>query len=303
MAVRQSGAAGLHVALGQRLLLLRPHQWTKNLFVIAPLFFSGRFDELSSVLNAIAAFLTFSLAASAVYALNDIADREEDARHPVKRTRPVASGAVGVREAYAIMVGCAVLAVVPGLVRELSPAFWAVIGCYVAINVTYSFWLRHYPLVDVTVIASGFVLRVLAGAWALPEEPSSWIILCTGLLALFLALGKRRADLLGEDRSRRSLEGYDLQFVDTSLGALGAATIAFYALFTVSDYSLEQFDSDTLYLTTFPVALGILRYLQILIVKGSRASPTEIALGDRPLWLIVGVWIASFAVLTYLAPG
>jgi decaprenyl-phosphate phosphoribosyltransferase len=280
---------------------IRASHWVKSGFVLAPLFFSKKLDEADAVVNSIAAAAAFSLLASAVYVLNDWADRREDARHPVKHSRPFASGELGGRHAVAIGSACLCGSALIGLAAGLPWQFWVVLGCYAAMNVAYSFWLRHATLVDLCVVAAGFVLRVLAGTTAIEVEASSWIVLSTGLLALVLGLGKRRTDLAQEDaRHRRSLDGYTVEFIDIALATLGAAVIGFYSLFTVSAYATERFDSDELYLTTFFVAVGILRYLQIVIARGRLGSPTDIALRDRPLQLIVAGWALTFYALSYL---
>jgi len=276
-----------------------PH-WTKNGFVLAPLVFSKELGDAAAVGRAVSAFVVFSLVSSAVYALNDWMDREADARHPVKARRPLASGELTARDAAWLATACIGLALTVGLVAGLGIGFWAVIGSYLTINIAYSMGLRHVELVDVCVIASGFVLRVLAGTTALDVDASSWIILSTGLLAMLLALGKRRTDLAQEEVGhRRSLEGYSVEFIDAALACLAASVIGFYALFTVSDYAQERFGSHELYLTTFWVVVGILRYLQTIIAHGQLGSPTDIALRDRPLQVIVAGWIGTFWLLAY----
>ncbi len=289
------GRLSLHLAL------IRVPQWSKNLFVLAPLFFSQQLFEPHAVLEAIAAVVVFSLVASAVYIVNDVADREHDRQHPDKASRPLAAGQLRPGEAYVTLTVALAGSAAVTLFVGYRLAFAGVILSYLVMNLAYTFWLKHVPLADVFVIGSGFVLRVVAGSLAIGVFPTSWIILSTGLLALFMALGKRRADLEVEDGSGRgALAGYSQGFIDVSLGALAAAIIAFYALFTVSDYSLEQFGSEHLYLTTFPVVAGLLRYLQAVMVEGRFGSPTEIALRDRPLQLIVALWLAIFFVFAYV---
>jgi 4-hydroxybenzoate polyprenyltransferase len=287
-----------------RLQLLRMHQWTKNAFVIAPLFFSQEFDHGWAVARTAAAFVAFCAASSLVYVLNDWSDRERDARHPVKRHRPLASAELTGRDAVleAVALGVVVVAACSTLVGY--PAAVVPIAVYLALNVAYSFWLRSVNLLDVTVIAAGFVLRVLAGTGAVGVEATSWIILCTGLLALLLGLGKRRGDLQVEGAAERAtLEHYHVAFIDLALGTVSAAVITFYASFTVSEYSLERFESEHLYVTTFPVALGILRYLQVIVQGETSGSPSEILLQDRTLQAFIGVWILLFGLLAYVVEG
>jgi 4-hydroxybenzoate polyprenyltransferase len=175
-----------------------------------------------------------------------------------------------------------------------------VAAAYLLMNVAYSLWLKHVALVDVVVIAAGFVLRLVAGTYAVDVEPSSWIVLTTGLGALLLALGKRRGDVEEEQAEHRaSLSGYSLAFIDQALAMMAAATVVVYALYTVSTYAQDRFDAPLLYLTTFPVVVGILRYLQLVMVHGQYGSPTEVALHDRPLQLVVVIWLAMFAFFVY----
>lgn len=280
--------------------LMRIPDWTKNLFVLAPLFFSDSFTEGALVVKALAAFLGFSLAASTVYVLNDWCDREDDAAHPTKCTRPIAAGLIGGRQALAIAVVLAVASIAAGLAAGLPRGYWLVLGAYFLINVAYSTVLREAELVDVCIIAAGFVLRVLAGSEAIGVSASPWIILSTGLLALLLVLGKRRSDLAMETSGRRgSLSGYSVEFIDVTLAALAASTIGFYALFTLSDYTRLKFGTQDLYLTTFFVVVGVLRYLQVVIARGGGGSPTDIALRDRPMQVIVAAWLITFGLIAF----
>lgn len=280
--------------------LLRVRQWVKNGFVLAGLFFSDQLFEVSKAVDALAATIGFCVVSSAVYCVNDIIDRRADAAHPDKRRRPVASGAVSVREATGLAIGLLVVAAVILGVAGLPWQVHVIVGTYVALNVAYSGGLKQLSLLDVVVIASGFVLRLEAGIYAVDVPPSSWIVLCTGLLSLFLAFAKRRSDLaLDDTTSRQSLGGYTLPFIDQVLGMMGAATIVVYALFTVSDYAQQRFDAPLLYLTTFPVVLAILRYLQLVVVRGRYASPAELLIRDRPLQAVLVVWVALFFVFAY----
>ena len=280
--------------------LMRVRQWVKNGFVLAGVFFTDQLFELEPFVDAVVATIVFCLASSAVYCLNDVVDREADAGHPEKAHRPVASGAISVRYALTLMGVLLALAGLVALVGWLDIRACGVIGAYVVMNVAYSLRFKHKAIVDVSMIAAGFVLRLAAGAYAVDVPPSSWVVLCTGLLALFLALGKRRGDLTREEKSvRRSLRGYSLGFIDQALSMTGASTVVVYALFTVSDYAQIRFDAPYLYLTTFPVAIGVLRFMQMVMVKGIYGSPTDVVLRDRSLQLVGLVFIGSFAVLVY----
>jgi decaprenyl-phosphate phosphoribosyltransferase len=280
--------------------LLRPANWLKNAFVLAPLLFAKKMD-IDSIIAAVTATVVFCLVASAVYIVNDWCDRAEDAGHPRKRNRPLASGELNGRHALIVGTGCLLLAAGFGLMASLPVAFWAIVAIYLAVNVAYSVRLRNVQLLDVLVIAAGFVLRVLAGTTALDVPASQFIVLSTGLLALLLAMGKRRTDLMMESTdSRRSLSGYSLEFIDVGLATLAASVIGFYALFTVSDYAINRYHADNLYITTFFVATGVLRYLQILLAHGSYGTPTDIALEDRFIQLVIAGWVMSFALIAYV---
>jgi len=285
---------------GARLALLRIPQWSKSAFVLAPVFFSKKLGSLDAVRASLAAAVVFALFSSSVHVLNDYRDRFEDRQNPLKRCRPLASGELGVRDAVLLGPACILLASAIGLVADLPTAFWMTIGAYMSLQVAYSTLLRHVVLVDVAVIAAGFVLRVLAGTTALAVEASSFIVLASGLLALLLALGKRRSDLnLETAATRRSLEGYTVEFIDLAVASLAAAVIGFYAEFTVSAYSIRHFGTTHLYLTTFVVALGVIRYLQIIIAEQRVGSPTDIVLRDRPIQVIIACWLVMFAAMAY----
>ncbi len=284
-----------------RIQLARPTQWTKNAFVVAPAFFAMDLHQAGAMARTALATVAFCFTSSAVYVLNDWTDRDADARHPTKCTRPLASGALDGRDAVLQAAVLAVLAVAAMLPLYDRPGAWIPLAMYAVLNIAYSLWLRAFNLVDLAIIAAGFVLRVLAGTGAVGVEVSSWIILCTGLLALLLALGKRRGDLgLESAAERASLASYNLAFIDLGIATLAGAVITFYALFTVSEYSLARFESEYLYLTTFPVALSVLRYLQSLVAGLSNGSPSEVLLRDRVLQVLIMIWGVLFALLTTL---
>jgi 4-hydroxybenzoate polyprenyltransferase len=281
--------------------LARPGQYVKNGFVWLPVFFGYRLGDPAACLQTLYAFLSFCLTASAVYAINDLKDVEEDRRHPVKRRRPLASGALKNGEAVvfllALLAGAGLLSI-----ATLPPAFLAVLGAYLVLNVTYSFLLKHRPLIDVTAIAAGFVLRVVAGGVAAMVPVSHWIITMTFLLALFLALAKRRDDLLlatQGHRTRRAVDGYSLEFVSASMSVMAAVIIVAYLLYTVSPETIRKHGTDQLYLTGFWVILGLLRYLQIAFVEEQTGSPTAVFLKDRFLQAVIILWISSFLLLLY----
>jgi decaprenyl-phosphate phosphoribosyltransferase len=286
--------------IGAYISLFRLRQWLKNGFVLAGLFFSDQLFEAQTAIHSLVATLAFCLVSSAVYCINDVLDREADAVHPEKQHRPLASGVL--TPAAAVRAAVLLVAAAGVMVAAIRPpaAVPLILAAYLALNLAYSYRLKHVAIVDVSIIAAGFVLRLVAGTYAVDVTPSSWIVLCTGLLSLFLALGKRRGDLEREDAANRaSLDGYTIAFVDQALSTMAAATIVVYALFTVSDYAQARFDAPLLYLTTFPVAIGILRYLQMVLVHGRYGSPADLAAQDRVLQLIVIAWIGLFFVFVY----
>jgi 4-hydroxybenzoate polyprenyltransferase len=281
------------------IVLLRPHQWVKNVFVAAPLFFTPAALNLHSITMVLLGILAFCALASAVYVLNDYMDREADRLHPRKRLRPLAAGSVPIPVALALM---AVL-IVGGLALAyvLAPRFAGIALVYLFVNALYSLKLKDVSIVDVILVALGFVLRVYGGAELIHVLPSVWIIVCTGLLALFMALAKRRDDLVKElDTSHRTaLKGYTKPFIDTAITTTLGALLVSYLIYTTDPVVMGRIGSQHLYLTTPFVIAGVLRYLQITLVEERSGSPTTLALTDRFLILSVLGWVATFAVLIY----
>lgn len=282
-------------------LSLRPSQWTKNLIIFLPLMFAQRLLDVQAVLYAIAAFVIFCGLSGVVYLINDVADREADRRHPVKQHRPIASGALSVPAA----IGWAALIATVGLGAAfwLRPLFGVVATSYVVLLALYSGLLKHVVILDVLTIAIGFVLRAAAGAVALDVPISHWLYVLTILLALFLALSKRRHELVlladGATSHRRILEEYSPYLLDQMIAVVSASTIVAYAFYTVSPETLQKFGTDRLMLTLpFPL-YGIFRYLYLVHQKDGGGSPTDMLLNDRPLLLCVGVWAAAVAVIIY----
>lgn len=281
------------------LLALRPHQWVKNVFVLAALVFSKRFMEGTEyIVDALLMVLAFSLAASSIYLVNDISDYERDRVHPKKRLRPIASGRIS-------RVGAGVLAafVAPlswWLAWQLDTACLAVVIVYTVMNLAYSLKLKHVVLLDVFIIALGFLLRVTAGAFAINTKVSPWLILCTFFVALFLAFCKRRNELesLGADAAshRGILASYSLVFIDKMVSALASLTIMSYALYTIDPSVVARLETDGLILTLPIVLFGVFRYLFLVHQKQKGGSPTEVMLKDRSIQVIgilyLGVSIA-----------
>lgn len=286
--------------------LLRVEQWVKNLFVFLPLFFSGNITNADLVLKSIVAFVVFSLAASFIYILNDYSDVDSDRRHPEKCKRPIASGAVSKNTAviFMSMVLAAGLLLLAGSHFYLHfdiGRFSSVILFYVLLNIAYTFHLKHVAIIDVSIIATGFVLRVLAGGYISGIPISQWAILLTFVLALVLALGKRRGELINAQisgRTRKALDGYNVQFADIALSISVTLAVISYLMFTVQPEVQERFGSRIFYTFIF-VVFAFMRYLQQTLVHNKTESPTKIIYKDRYIQVTLALWFATFLLLIY----
>jgi len=281
--------------------LMRPQQYIKNLFIFLPLFFALQITNISLFFNALIAFIAFSLTASAIYILNDYHDIEEDKLHPKKKKRPLASGAISKSQAILIMlllffVGSTLMVTLP------NHAILILTG-YIILNIAYSFKLKHIAILDVTIIAIGFVLRLYVGAVVTHIELSMWIVIMTFLLALFMALAKRRDDVLiyleTGKKMRKVVDGYNLQFLDTAMAIMASVVIVAYTIYTTSTEVVERFHSEYLYVTAFFVILGIMRYLQITFVLEDSGSPTKIVLKDIFMQVTIFAWATTFTWILY----
>lgn len=281
--------------------LIRYHQYVKNLFIFLPLFFVGQFSNLDLLLNDIIAFVAFSFAASSVYILNDFLDIEEDKKHPRKKLRPLASGLISKRSAFLIMGLMFFTAII--IIGMLSLKACFVLLAYVILNLGYCFYLKHIPIVDISIIATGFILRLFIGSIVTDVPLSNWIVIMTFLLALFLALAKRRDDVLlfmkTGTKMRKVIDGYNIQFIDNSMTIMASVIIVSYILYTTSVKVMERVQSEYLYLTSLFVLLGVLRYLQISIVENNSGSPTKIMLKDKFIVLTLLGWALSFVFIIY----
>lgn len=290
----------------QLIRLMRPYQWIKNAFVFLPLFFSGNLYNGTDWFISFVGFISFSLGCSAIYCFNDIMDREADRLHPQKRFRPLASGKISVKFVIpAILVLLAGALAIPLLLgREEFFKCNIILVSYIVLNILYSWCLKRIAILDIIIIAIGFVLRVVWGGVACGIWLSPWIIIMTFLLTLFLALSKRRHEflLLRKDNIavRKSITDYNLDFINLAIGISAAVTIMTYILYTVSPEVTSRMHSDYLYLTSVFVIGGILRYLQICYVREEGGSPTLLLLRDKFLILMIGGWIFSFIFFLYL---
>ncbi len=282
--------------------LLRVPQYVKNGFVFLPLFFAGEFTRIDLLLKDLLAFMAFCLVASSVYVFNDIRDVREDLNHPTKRHRPIASGQV------TLPIACATLTalLVAGFALAalfLPPRVCVLLIVYVVLNGLYSVRLKHVPVIDITAIAVGFVIRLFVGSAATEVPLTVWIITMTFLLALFIGFAKRRDDILiSQNQSqmvRKSIDGYNLEFVNAGMVVMASVIVVSYIMYTITPQITAKFKSDKLYLTTLFVILGVLRYMQITFVAQKSGSPTRILLGDGLLQLIIACWILMYAVIIY----
>jgi len=280
--------------------LLRPQQWVKNCFVLVPLLFSGKFTDGSAVVAALLAFLAFCLVASAVYAGNDVADREADRAHPTKRHRPVAAGLISSGAALAAAVTLMALAL--GLAAAVDLRLLAIISLYLGLNVGYTLWLKRLVILDVFTIAAFFLLRLLAGTTAIHVVPSIWLLLCGGLLALYLGFAKRRHEVVllgnGSATHRSVLTEYNEIFLDQMSTVLLSVTVVSYIMYTLSHQKLAEVGSSALTGSTVFVLYGVFRYLY-LVHRRQGGSPTETLLTDRALLGAVVLWALYCSVVIY----
>ena len=303
--------------------LIRPQQWLKNVFVFMPLFFGGELLNPAKSVGALVAFLAFCLAASSIYCLNDLVDVKADRRHPVKCHRPIASGAV--KEWVARVLQYLLLVVSLALplcsdwllsfVEQACPhngcslsgsgiAVASVIGGYWLMNVAYCRWLKRYAIIDVCIVATGFVLRILVGGVATSIMVSKWLVLMTFLLTLFMSFAKRRDDVIRMEKTgeapRQNTSRYNREFINQAITITAAVTLVCYIMYTVSPEVVAHFHTDYLYLTTVFVLVGLLRYIQLTVVDNRSGDPTKLILRDRFTQCIALAWGMSFLLIIYL---
>jgi len=282
-------------------LLIRFDQYVKNIFVLLPLFFAGQITNSDQLLNGFIAFFSFSLTASAVYIFNDYQDIKDDIKHPKKRYRPLASGQISKKLALLLMIILLVIGVLLMFLVSVNSLFILII--YIFLNLTYSLRLKRIALLDVTIIAIGFVLRLFAGAFAYDVSVKIWIVIMTFLIALFIALAKRRDDILILGKSgkkmRKSVDGYNIELINSSMIIMAGVVIVAYIQYTTSIEATEKFQSNNLYLTGLFVIFGVMRYLQIAFVEKNSGSPTEIILKDKIMQINLFLWVCSFVWIIY----
>jgi decaprenyl-phosphate phosphoribosyltransferase len=289
----------MSLALSPLLKLLRPHHWIKSGFVAAPLFFTPHLLNLENLVAVVLGMAAWSGLASAIYIFNDWRDVEADRSHPIKKNRPLAAGTVSLAAARLSMLALVLLSL--ALALYLGTGFMSLLIIYGLLNLAYSMKLKHIAIVDVMCIALGFVLRVEAGATLIAIEPTPWLIILTGALALFLGFAKRRDDIvkqLGADH-RRALHGYNRQLIDTILAITAGAAMVAYLLYTTDNDVMQRLGTPHLYATAPFVIFALLRYLQITMVEERSGSPTLIFLTDKPILLSGLGWLGTFAWLIY----
>lgn len=289
--------------------LLRPYQWLKNLFVFAPVFFNGSVLDIDYLLPSFMVFFSFCMAASSIYCFNDIYDAETDRMHPIKRNRPIASGAVSKNRGYCLMIICLVLSIIMifSFCWHSDSAriiIFTLILFYVLFNIAYCVWLKHKAIVDVFIIAMGFVIRIYAGGAATGIELTNWLVLMTFLLALFLAFAKRRDDVAMYETTgkvvRDNITRYTLDYMNQVIGIIASVTMVCYIMYTVSPEVIDRFHSSKIYLTSVFVLAGIVRYLQVTMVDVKSGSPTKVLLHDKFIQSCVFGWILSFVLIIYV---
>ena len=280
--------------------LIRVHQWVKNLFIFLPAFFGQTLNQ-ESIIPLALGFVCFSMAASAVYIFNDIIDAPSDRLHKEKKERPIAAGKIQVGTGYAL-AGVLLVASLSGAFF-INQMFFAACVFYVVQNLFYTTWLKKFALIDITIISFGFLIRLFCGGVIAEVPISSWMYIMAFLLAMLLALGKRRDDLLilkNEGRQvRKAVEGYNMEFVNVVSVLLSAVTIVAYIMYTLSPEVIERVGSPYVYVTSLFVFLGVLRYLQLALVYENTGSPTLILLKDNPIRFVVLAWLLTFGYLLY----
>lgn len=279
---------------------VRPHQWTKNAFVLAPLVFAGQLGVPAAVGAAIVAAIAFSLAASATYLINDVLDREADAAHPLKRNRPIASGAITV--VHALVAAGILVSLSLVIAFRVDTRVGLILAAYIGLTQLYNLRLKHVVVVDAFVLSLGFVLRLLGGAAAIHVEVTIWLLLCGGLLALFLAFAKRRQELLalGDDagRVRAVLEDYNISFLDQASSVLLSTTLISYVMYTITSETAQAAGPNEFAFSAIFVLFGMLRYVY-LIDRGTVGDPTDAVFSDMSLLWTIIAWILYCAWVLY----
>jgi 4-hydroxybenzoate polyprenyltransferase len=281
--------------------LARPAQWLKNGIIFLALIFAGELTNPIAVEQALVAIILFCLLSSAVYILNDLVDRKQDQQHPIKRHRPLASGVLSVQTAVVMLVILSVIGL--GGAWLLNRHFFAAAAVFVVVNVLYSLWLKNVVIVDAMMVAASFVIRAYAGAFAINVPASKWMLINTLLLALFLAFGKRRHELVeleGEATAHRKILGqYSPYLLDQLMAVVTPSVLVMYMLYSFSPEVSEKLGTTNLFVTIPFVVYGIFRYLYLIHHKAEGGSPTEVLIGDWPILVTVALWLITSSVVLY----
>jgi len=290
------------IQLSDYIRLLRPKEWIKNLFLFIPLFFAGEFTHINKIIDLCIGFISYSLVASAIYIINDYRDIESDRLHPTKKFRPLASGKIS--KSLAILTMFLVLFLGFYIAYLLKAKFLFILSLYFILNLLYSFGLKNISILDILIVSSGFVFRIKSGGAITSINVTTWLVIMVFLLALFMAIAKRRDDILIKVKSgvdiRKSIKGYNLEFLNFSLVLITSVTLVAYLMYTVSPEVLLRHNNYRLYYTCIFVIAGIMRYLQLTFVENNTASPTRILFEDRFIQLTIILWILSFCLIIYM---
>jgi len=287
--------------MNKYLSLIRIQQWVKNFFIFAPLFFSGNIFHEKYFLESIYMFFSFSFLASVIYIINDYKDIAEDRMHPTKKNRALASGIVSKKSAF--LIGIMLFIISFSLAFYINEKLVVCLFVYLILNISYTFWLKYISILDVIIVALGFVLRVFMGGYVLNIEVSHWLITLTFLLALFIVIAKRRDDIHIESNSqiklRKSIAGYNESFITVCLSILLAILILSYLLYVTSIETMSRYPGKSLYISTLFVIIGVMRYLQITLVENKSGSPTKIIFTDLFTQINIVLWILFFGYIIY----
>ncbi len=284
------------------MISLRPKQWIKNIFIFAPLVFSLNFLKFEDIRNSFIAFVLFSLITGSIYILNDCFDKNYDKKHPKKKNRPIASEKLSVRFAVSGAIFIIILALF--MIFNFSKNFFYISTIYIVLNILYSVYLKKVVILDVFIIATGFVLRVIVGGVIIKIELSPWILIVTFLLSMFLGFIKRRQELIkincleaDEDKSRITLKKYNLSFLDQLISITTATTLISYISYVLNPQVQERLNTKQLYFTVPFVIFGIFRYLYLTYTKDEGESPEEVIFTDLPFTLNIVIWVFVFILL------
>jgi len=283
------------------LILMRPQQWTKNLLVFAALIFSNNLLNIDAFITVFLTFCCFCLTSSVIYIVNDWKDRENDRIHPGKKNRPLACGAISTGDAFTFAVFIVIADII--ILFSLGSHVWMVLGAYFLMNIAYTFKLKHVVILDIIIVALGFVLRAISGGVVIEVEISSWLIVATFFLALFLVLCKRRFEMMSLGKNainhRKNLSDYSVQLLDQMIAIVSGITILSYSLYTLSPQTIRKFNTENLILTIPFVVFGIFKYLHLIYKKQLGGKPEEILLNDRYIQLSIILWIICAVVIIY----